>query len=187
MSADHWRQPYKWNRQAAATGKRWTVFPSMCDVFEEAPGLLDLQVRFWDLVNETPALTWLLLTKRPELAPPRVPRNVWVGATAENQYFADARWAHIRKCDSPVRFLSIEPMLGPVSMRAWPYRPHWIIVGCESGPRARPTSLDWVQRLRDECAHFRVRLFIKQLAIAGVFTKMPALDGKVWAEMPRGY
>ena len=98
LSDNYWDQPLRRDRAAEATGRRARVFcASMADVFEWRPDLDALRDRLWCLVERTPNLDWLLLTKRPELArrltPWRAawPSNVWLGTTVENQHFADQR------------------------------------------------------------------------------------------------
>lgn len=135
MSDEHWRQPAKWNRKAMEAGERHRVFcASMSDVFEEHhDSTINLSMnaersRLWRLIEETPHLDWLLLTKRPEnldLVPlrwqtvSRPPKNVWVGVTAENQEQADMRIPLLLKAKWPaVRFVSYEPALGLVELQA---------------------------------------------------------------------
>lgn len=123
-------------------------------------------------------------------------RNVWIGASVENQEWADKRVRDLLLCAAAVRFLSYEPALGPLNVR--PYliprhlaeldpdfpetagdgdhdrRVHWVIVGCESGPGMRPFDLDWARSIRDQCAAAGVALFIKQLRINGRVSHDPS-------------
>ncbi len=111
--------------------------------------------------------------------PPRWPLpNVWLGTSVEDQDAADARIPHLLRCPAAVRFLSCEPLIGRVSFRWAPWVPisrerptghldglrgiHWVIVGGESGPGARPLHPWWVQDLRDQCAEAGVAFFWKQ-------------------------
>lgn len=98
-----------------------------------------------------------------------VPPNVWIGATVVNQAEVDRDIQKLLTVPARVRFLSIEPMLGPVSLDCWPiYGPdrapllHWIIVGGESGPHARPIHPDWARSLRDQCVAAGVPFHFKQ-------------------------
>jgi protein gp37 len=115
----------------------------------------------------------LLLTKRPnnvrKLAPARLPENVWVGTTVENQDWADQRLPHLLGIDCTLRFISVEPMLGPLDLR-----PHlgggqgqvnWVIFGGESGSQARgpEDAISWYRDLRDQCAAAGVPIFHKQM------------------------
>lgn len=126
----HWAEPLKWNAAAAAAGTPAKVFcASMADVFEDRPDLIEPRVRLFDLIDATPHLIWQLLTKRPENVPalaepagwtgepnPCWPSNVWIGATVEDQQRADERIPHLLRLPAPMRFLSCEPLLGPVQL-----------------------------------------------------------------------
>jgi protein gp37 len=130
---DTWKKPLKWNRDAEKAGERRRVFcGSMMDVLEwhesEVTGakMADARARLWDLIEATPWLDWLLLTKRPENAPSvlpdrwwfaQLPPNVWMGTTVENQEYADLRIPHLLKVKARVLFLSCEPLLGPIDLR----------------------------------------------------------------------
>ena len=117
----HWNEPRKWNKAAAKAGGRHRVFcSSMADVFDaEIPDTE--REKLWALIRETPALDWLLLTKRPENIAQMLPpgwgegyANVWLGTTAEDQPRAVERAAHLVSIPARVRFLSCEPLLGPI-------------------------------------------------------------------------
>jgi protein gp37 len=154
-----WTKPRAWDRAAGREGVRRTVFPSMCDPFEDHPALDNWRNEFAQLIAATPNLVWLLLTKRPEnierLWPSALfrfldgtgwPPNVWVGTTVEDQQRADERIPHLLRIPAAVLFLSCEPLLGPLDLvryldeRATPDGKvvQWVIAGGESGPRARP-------------------------------------------------
>lgn len=122
-----WRDPLAWNKKAAADqtmfgGERPRVFcASLADVFDnDAPP--DWRKDLWDLIGATPALDWLLLTKRPQNIKDMLPAdwgadgwaNVWLGTTVENQIEADRRIPHLLQIPARVHFLSCEPLLGPV-------------------------------------------------------------------------
>jgi protein gp37 len=191
-SASYWRQPLLWNKRAAKDGTRPRVFcASMADVFDNAVPQ-EWREDLWRLVDATPHLDWLLLTKRPQLIMNRLPidwkggrPNVWLGTTVENQAEADRRIPHLLAVTAAKRFLSMEPLLGPVDI-AWALghpigvaagflqrgsfspgietlRPlDWIIAGGESGPKARPSHPDWFRSLRDQCQSACVSFFFKQ-------------------------
>jgi protein gp37 len=89
--------------------------------------------------------------------------NVWIGVSAEDQAHADERWNELAKLDAAVRFISAEPLLGPITMKHWATLPDWIIVGGESGARARPCDVEWVRALVLECQALKVPIFVKQL------------------------
>ena len=98
-------------------------------------------------------------------------RNLWIGTSVENQAAADERIPHLLRCQPAVCFLSLEPLLGPVDLSLWvndgnvdcsaPI--HWVIVGGESGPKARPCDIAWIRSIRDQCAAAGVPCFVKQL------------------------
>lgn len=177
-SAANWNKPRQWDRAAAATGKRARVFcASLADVFDNHASILpEWRVDLWKLVDATPHLDWLMLTKRPQNAPRALPDNVWIGTTVENQTEADRRIPHLLRAPARIRFLSVEPMLGPVDLeRVWMDRVEhrfgdsanlpglsWVICGGESGPGARPMQPDWARSLRDQCNAAGVAFHFKQ-------------------------
>ncbi|RKN56239.1 DUF5131 family protein [Micromonospora costi] len=123
MSEKYWQTPRRWNREALATGKPLFIFAaSMADVFEDHPDVVDARRRLWNLIEQTPALVWMLLTKRPENVAAMVPwgrswpSNVWLGVSAENQRFAEQRIPILSELPAAVRFVSAAPLLGPVDL-----------------------------------------------------------------------
>ena len=190
LSEAHWREPLKWNALAEAEGRPHRVFcASMADVFDEdAPA--DEQARLWPLIDATPWLHWQVLTKRPhrilDVVPDNwrrtPPANVWWGTSVESPQVLD-RVRALVKVPAEIRFLSIEPLLERIPRL--PLRGiNWVIVGGESGPRARPMDPDWVRQLRDRCVSAGVPFFFKQWG--GQFNKQNGrqLDGRVWNELP---
>ena len=172
----HWREPLRWNSIARSQQERKRVFSaSMADVFEARPDLDPWRRRLWSLIEQTPWLDWLLLTKRPQhilrLSPWQNswPKNVWVGTSVEDQTRADERLSILLAVPARRRFLSCELLLGPVDLRAWlldrPTRLNpfdWVIAGGESGPAARPLLPAWARRLRDQCSVSRTPFHFKQ-------------------------
>lgn len=167
----HWKQPIKWNEEAARNRTHLRVFcASMADVFENRRDLDVWRNKLWELIEITPWLDWLLLTKRPEcigdLAPWREkwPDNIWLGTTAETQHWADIRIPLLVQHEAAVRFVSCEPLLGPLDLGAWTRNRslHWVIAGGESGGHARPMNPVWAQSLRDQCARDGVAFNFKQ-------------------------
>lgn len=169
----HWKEPLKWNIEAKSSGIRKRVFcASMADVFEDRPDLEESRWRLWKLIEETPYLDWLLLTKRPENIKKMVPWNtefpdqIWIGTTAENQKNAERRIPHLLDIPAKVRFLSCEPLLGQINLTPFvdknPQSIHWVIAGGESGPYSRPMNPDWVRLLRDQCSEKSIAFHFKQ-------------------------
>lgn len=138
--------------------------------------------------------------------------NVWLGVSVEDQQRADERIPLLLKTPAAVRFVSAEPLLGPVDLRnigarsgpvkidaltgCWSVpsnldgharqepRISWVIAGAESGPGARPMDLQWARALRDQCVAAGVPYFFKQDAERGKKRPLPVLDGRQWAEFP---
>lgn len=189
-----WRQPLRWNKIALSGAPRPRVFcASLADVFEDYRGpsaaeLRDARGRLFRLIEQTPRLVWMLLTKRADRVAHEIPAhwqdgrwpaNAWIGFSAESQETFDARWEFMRHLPAPLVFTSMEPMLGPVVLpssylsrgqRVWP------IVGGESGGKARPFDMAWATRMLKPCQDHGVPLFIKQLgavAIDGPGTRSP--------------
>ncbi len=178
---EHWKEPLRWNKEAKASKKRFRVFcASMSDVFEDRRDLDNERSKLWKLIEATPSLDWLLLTKRPEqvsnLSPWGVdwPENVWLGTSVENQEWADIRLPQILSVPAKVRFLSCEPLLGPLNLSAHTKQGgiHWIIAGGESGPGSRPMHPDWVRGLRDFAKRKKIAFHFKQW---GNFAPAPTL------------
>jgi protein gp37 len=174
LSDSYWRQPLAWDRHAEASGARARVFcASMADVFEDRRDLDLVRQRLWALIERTPNLDWLLLTKRPDVVGDLVPwvdewpANVWLGTTIENQKWADRRAPLLVQHPAAVRFVSCEPLLGPVDIRPWlaasdGARIDWVIAGGESGHHARPTNPEWFTALRDQCRAHGIAFHFKQ-------------------------
>jgi protein gp37 len=136
MSESYWREPLRWNAAAADAADRPRVFcASMADVFEDHPALPEPRRRLWGLIDDTPNLDWLLLTKRPENIDGLVPwgnewpDNVWIGTSVEDQRRAEERIPFLVATPARTRFLSCEPLLGMVGLEPW----LWLI-GNAGGP-----------------------------------------------------
>ncbi len=187
----HWMEPLKWNAKAAVAGKPFRVFcASMGDVFEDRRDLDGPRAALFDLVERTPALTWILLTKRPgkmtTLAPSHWssawPRHVWAMTTAENQEQADGRIPDLLKVPAAVHGVSMEPLLGRVDLGRYDDllpKMDWVIVGGESGDKARPTHPQWIRDIRDQCQSRGIAFFFKQ------WGEWAPLNGEEW--LRRGY
>lgn len=170
----NWKQPYNWNRKAEADGVRRKVFCASLADWLDNKVPLEWRNDLCRLISFTPNLDWLLLTKRIEnyerLSPWRYstpPSNVWLGVTAENQEAYDRRWPILSAIPAPVRFISYEPALGPLSIRGHAMKPDWIICGGESGRGFRPMEEEWARSIRDQCERFNIPFFMKQMASKG--------------------
>lgn len=159
---------------------------SMSDLFhEDVP--LDFILRVFDVMRRSYWHIFQVLTKRSvrlmELNTEiDWPPNVWMGVSVENQKYM-YRIDHLRNTDAHIKFLSLEPLLGPL-----PHLDltgiHWVIVGGESGPGARPMEAEWVRSIRQQCQAESVPFFFKQWG--GVHKKRNGrlLDDRIWDEMP---
>lgn len=159
---------------------------SMSDLFHQDVPLEFIQ-KVFDVMHRAAWHTFQVLTKRSarllELNPEiDWPINVWMGVSVENEDYL-FRIDHLRRTAAQIKFLSLEPLLGPP--------PHldlrgidWVIVGGESGPGARPIKKDWVLDIRDQCLSANVPFFFKQW---GGFKRKSAgrlLEGRTWDTMP---
>lgn len=186
-SESYWRQPYTWNRKAGQSGQTWRVFcASLADVFENNASVLEWREELFKLIWETPNLTWMLLTKRPDFAVEYLrsrdnlgilPPNIWLGASAGTQETLDMTMPHLLRAPSkiPVKFLSCEPLLEEIDLglralsRVKPDKfeclgtVQWVITGGESGAKARKCNLAWLQSIYDQCQDAGVPCFTKQL------------------------
>jgi protein gp37 len=172
-SQDNWKMPLRWAKRA--NGDRPRVFcASLADWLDNrAPR--EWRSDLGRLIEATPELDWLLLTKRPEnyekLAPWRldeIPSNVWLGVTCEDQAHYERRWAILsrQRIRATAKFVSYEPALGPLTklrLQLAGTVPSWIICGGESGNGARHIKPKWVRALRDECANLGIAFFLKQI------------------------
>jgi len=229
-SAANWKEPLRWNKEAAicdGCGGKFSIPQAhLCPAEKDIVAGEDLRFRrtrvfcasladwlddevpiewladLLALIHATPNLDWLLLTKRPENFLTRLrqirdessclghscgmmamdwragiaPENVWIGTSVENQQAADLRVPSLLSIPAQVRFLSCEPLLGPVEFSDVTRRSdavsqlgkkalngiHWVICGGEIGPHARPMHPDWARSLRDQCGAVGVPFFFKQ-------------------------
>ena len=186
-----WEMPHRWNRQAARDGVRRRVFPSLCDPFEDRPELVGPRAGLFSVIEKTSNLDWLLLTKRPENVRRMVEairqhwggdqapyfENLWIGTSVENQEQADKRIPELLNVPAHARFLSCEPLLGPLDLSHVANSGgenygiqdgviDWVIVGGESGPGARSMERAWAQQIVRDCNAAGVPAFVKQLGAA---------------------
>ncbi len=177
---DTLREPARWKKP------RMIFVNSMSDLFHSHVST-EFILSVFQTMNQSPQHIFQVLTKRPNRVAkmsgnlPWTP-NIWMGVSIESE-----RWQHriddLKNTDAHVKFLSLEPLLGPL--------PNldidgidWVIVGGESGPRARPMCIEWVREIRDMCVEKKVPFFFKQWG--GVFKKRTGrtLDGRVWNQFP---
>jgi protein gp37 len=176
----NWAKPLAWNAKAAASGKPWRVFcASLADVFDnEVPQ--EWRTDLFRMIAKTPALTWLLLTKRIGNALPMLHKmmvdapplpNVWIGATIVNREEADRDVPKLLATPAAIRFVSYEPALGPVDWRRYPGI-DWIIVGGEStqGAKARPFDITAARSTITQCREINAAPFVKQLGSAPIWS-----------------
>jgi protein gp37 len=179
------RQPLSWRRP------RMIFVNSMSDLFhKDVPS--DFVDGVFDTMEEAHWHVFQVLTKRSSLmqrylerryAERASPPNVWLGVSVE-EAAAKSRIAHLREVPAAVRFLSIEPLIGPVGEMDLTGI-HWVIVGGESGPGARPMQIDWAREVRNECERQGVAFFFKQWGGLRPKTGGRELDGREWNEMPQ--
>lgn len=167
MSDEYWAKPLKWNARAERNGRRDRVFcSSMTDVFLNDPIIDREREKLWPLIIMTPYLDWQILTKHPERFAAQLPDvltpNVWLGVSVEDQT-ATWRIPYLRKTNAPRKFLSVEPMLGPIAGDIYSGI-DWIIVGGESTPKHRPMDLAWARAIRNGCRATDTAFFFKQVS-----------------------
>ncbi|WP_374313775.1 DUF5131 family protein [Microbacterium sp.] len=173
-------QPYRW------TGRRVVFVNSMSDLFH-ARVPLDFVRRVFDVIADTPQHTYQVLTKRSSRLPKVAgkldwPANLWMGVSVENEEHL-YRVDDLRSVPAAVRFLSCEPLLGPLSTLDLDGI-DWVITGGESGHGARPLDADWVREIRDKCSAAGVPFFHKQWGGRTPKAGGRELDGMVWSQMP---
>ncbi len=241
-AVSNWKAPLLWEKHheafQLAHGRRRRVFcASLGDVFDnQVPH--SWRVDLWATIHATPHLDWLLLTKRignvsawtRGAGDAAWPANVWLGASIVNQEEADRDIPKLLQVPARVRFLSMEPLLSPVTVpgfnahTAWcprcaaivldslmeqheqthgrmnmrePFDPrrncssvydqlHWVVVGGESGPKARPMQADWARSLRDQCGAAGVPFFFKQWGGSTPTAGGDYLDGVQYHAWPKG-
>lgn len=189
----HWNEPLKWDRQAEAAGRPSLVFcASMADVFEDRDDLDEQRERLAGLICATPHLIWQLLTKRPQNVWSMAndlfwqwPQNVWIGTTVEDQERADERIPHLLRIPAPVRFLSCEPLLGPVHFGAVNLAMlEWVIVGGESGSKHRQMDMNDARSIVEQCEEAKVPVFFKQVGGRTPTAGGDEIDGRRIKQFP---
>lgn len=161
---------------------------SMSDLFHDKVPV-DFINRVFGTINETPHHTYQILTKRAERlevlsSQLSWPDNLWMGVSVENEDYV-WRIDHLRRTDAAIKFLSIEPLLGPIRSIDLSGI-DWVIVGGESGPNARLAATDWIRDIRDQCLQARVAFHFKQWGSVNKKETGRILDGRTWDEWPGG-
>lgn len=162
---------------------------SMSDLFHKDVPLTFIQSVF-DTMVRCPQHEFQVLTKRSERLAEVArelpwPPNLWMGVSVESSKYVE-RIDHLRMVPARIRFLSLEPLLGPLEgldLRGV----HWAIAGGESGPGARPMEGEWVRSIRDQCRAARVPFFFKQWGGIQKHRTGRELDGRTWDQMPRSF
>lgn len=179
--------PLRWKKP------RLIFVNSMSDLFHAQVPTEFIQ-RCFDVMAQADQHTFQVLTKRPERALELAQeltwsQNIWMGTSVENQRYTN-RVDILRKVPASIRFLSIEPLIGPIQ-RLPLEGIHWVIAGGESGPKARPMKMAWIREVRDHCIAAKVPFFFKQWGAfdeTGVRRSKKVngreLDGRIWDELP---
>lgn len=188
LHEDKLAEPLRWR------SPRLVFVNSMSDLFHPKVPVSFIR-RVFEVIEATPQHTYQILTKRPrrmaqvlndwrEFACQPI-ANVWLGTSVEDQKWADQRIPLLLETPASIRFLSCEPLLGPVRLNRWLAAGiHWVIVGGESGPQARPMHPTWARSIRNQCVEASVPFFFKQWG--GRTPKAGGRDlcGRSWDEMP---
>jgi protein gp37 len=184
LRAERLQQPLTWRRS------RMIFVNSMSDLFhKDIPR--EFIDRVFDTMEEADWHTFQVLTKRSSLMRDYLLRrygertshdHIWFGVSVEEAK-ARSRIAHLRSAPAAVRFLSIEPLIGPVG-RLDLAGIHWVIVGGESGPGARPMDVEWVRDILEQCEQQDVAFFFKQWGGIRPKSGGRTLDGREWNQMP---
>jgi len=177
--------------------KKPTVYfvNSMSDLFhKEMP--IEYLDKIFDVIKKTPHHTYQILTKRADsmfeyLHNKKIPKNIWLGVTVENRSEGLPRIDKLRNLKASVLFLSIEPLLedlGRINLE----NIDWVIVGGESGNKARPMEKEWVVNIKEQCEKYNIAFFFKQWGTWGADkvkrnkkTNGKELEGKIWQKYPK--
>jgi len=219
-SIQNWNNPRRWQRKADEFEQehgrpRFVFCASLADVFDnQVPD--DWRSDLFDLIRECDRLVWLLLTKRPQNIAKMLPadwgdgwRHVWLGTTVEDQKRANMNIPPLLAVPAARRFLSCEPIVGPIDVgtaircagcpecgsKSWgcgaSTKLHWIITGGETGAEARPADPEWYRHLRNQSVAQGVPFFFKQWgefeasgARVGKKKAGRIMDGQIWDERP---
>ncbi|MBI4307311.1 MAG: phage Gp37/Gp68 family protein [Chloroflexi bacterium] len=168
LHSDRLKEPFQWRKPSL-------IFTcSMADLFHPSVPW-DFLLSVFSVMEQTPRHTYQVLTKRPgrmayfanQVLRERWPSNVWAGTSVENQKYA-ARLDVLMRVPAEIRFVSAEPLLERLDLRPWLCSGilQWVIVGGESGSKARALDIEWVRTIKHHCQQFNIPLFVKQLGTA---------------------
>lgn len=178
-------QPFRWRKP------RMIFVNSMSDLFHnDIPAgvvrrifetMIDADWHIYQVLTKRPSRIRRFLEKNADLMPNGIPSHVWIGTSVENAAVAH-RSRHLANVPASVRFLSCEPLIGPLELNLEGI--HWVIVGGESGKNPRPMSVRWARAIRDQCVRAGVPFFFKQWG--GITAKSGGrlLDGQEWNQLP---
>jgi len=158
---DKLEEPLRWKRP------RMVFVNSMSDTFHPNVPFVFVD-KIMDTIRRSPAHTFQVLTKRADrmrhyfASRPNIPDNLWIGVTAEDNDTYERRVPFLMEIEAPVKFVSMEPLLGLIDMDRSQMRPDWVIVGGESGPHARPMHPDWAIGVLKSCNLMGIPFFFKQ-------------------------
>jgi protein gp37 len=169
-----WREPFKWDREAAATGQRFRVFTLSLGDFWDNQVPTEWRTEALDVIRARGNLDWLILSKRPQNIAKMLPADwgangwphVWLGATVENMVEARRRIPHLLRVPAPHHWLSCEPLLEPLDLTPWLGlgRVDWVVCGGESGTAVRTMDADWARALLAQCRTAGVPFLMKQMS-----------------------
>ena len=151
--------------------------------------MLSVDRHVYQVLTKRPARAAKFVERHSDMFPSGLPRHIWIGTSVEDQS-VDYRVRHLLAVPAAVRFLSCEPLIGPLDLRAFvedgraDHNLHWVIVGGESGRRARPMDPQWARSLRDQCRESGVPFFFKQWGGRTPKAGGRQLDGMTWDEYP---
>lgn len=188
----HWNEPIHWNEKAKKAGTRKRVFTaSFGDICEDRRDLDPLRERLMGVVDDTPWIDWLFLSKRPwfynRFFPWKNgwPKNVWVGTTTEDQHWFDFRMDALAKVPAVLRFVSAEPLFSKINIARHASSLHWVITGGESGAQARFSDIEHIRDLKEQSVAAKIPFFYKQFLLPNKHVDhSPELDGRTWLEVP---
>ena len=186
-----WNGRIRLDEQSLAVPASWSAgrmifVNSMSDLFHKSVPLEYIQ-RVFGTMRETPQHTYQILTKRAERLEQLQdtidwPTNVWRGVSVESSDY-QFRIDHLRRTGAKVKFLSLEPLLGPLDGLDL-HGIDWVIAGGESGPGSRPVDPDWVRSIRDQCVSSEVTFHFKQWGGPNKKKTGRLLDGRTWDQFP---